>query len=138
MEQTKQCSKCKEWKGLDQFSRHIRMKGGVRTICRRCNSNGAWEWNKNHPEIVNKRASRWHAGNPGVRRVHYLLNKAVKAGDVIKADACEACGRDGIRLHGHHDDYSKPLEVRWLCGSCHRAHHKAMDRGEKHEIVRID
>lgn len=35
---------------------------------------------------------------------------------------CEQCGE--LQVHGHHDDYTKPLEVRWLCPPCHRDWHK--------------
>jgi len=34
---------------------------------------------------------------------------------------CEHCGR---AAQAHHGDYSKPLDVRWLC----RAHHLALHR----------
>jgi Zn finger protein HypA/HybF involved in hydrogenase expression len=38
------------------------------------------------------------------------------------AKRCQECRRE-TRLHGHHDDYSKPLKVRWLCPRCHAATH---------------
>lgn len=35
---------------------------------------------------------------------------------------CEGC--DCARtLHGHHDDYAKPMDVIWLCAPCHMARH---------------
>jgi ribosomal protein S27AE len=34
---------------------------------------------------------------------------------------CESCGT--TKSQAHHDDYSKPLEVRWLCAKCHGRHH---------------
>lgn len=52
---------------------------------------------------------------------------------LLERQHCEACGKgsehppgtyDYLKnIHAHHDDYSKPLEVRWLCGSCHKRHH---------------
>ena len=47
--------------------------------------------------------------------------------DHVKSDACEGCGKwceDARKLHGHHSDYSKPLEVEWLCASCHGKKHR--------------
>lgn len=49
------------------------------------------------------------------------LRRAVKSGKLIR-QPCENCGEP--KSHGHHPDYSKPLEVIWLCDPCHRAVHK--------------
>jgi hypothetical protein len=54
-------------------------------------------------------------------RAPQALRRAVKRGE-IKRQPCEVCGNP--RSQGHHDDYSKPLEVRWLCS----LHHYQADR----------
>lgn len=62
------------------------------------------------------------------RRAHQEVMKAVARGRLIRPDDCEACGYVGRAtrdIHAHHDDYSKPLDVRWLCSSCHKRHHFA-------------
>ena len=48
-------------------------------------------------------------------KAHRLVAYAVKAGRLPKRPCC-VCGEEA---EAHHDDYSKPLEVRWLC----RVHH---------------
>ena len=55
-----------------------------------------------------------------------LVNRALKLGILVRPKMCEICsaspepGKNGrSRIQGHHDDYSKILEVRWLCTSCH-------------------
>ena len=40
---------------------------------------------------------------------------------------CEICGE---AAEAHHDDYDKPLEVRWLCFKHHREWHKIHDNPE--------
>ncbi|MFY2608276.1 hypothetical protein [Achromobacter ruhlandii] len=56
--------------------------------------------------------------------------KAIRAGSLVR-QPCEVCAgnptaSDGRSLvHAHHEDYSKPLQVRWLCQRCHhREHHQ--------------
>jgi len=54
-------------------------------------------------------------------RIAVIFRKAVLNGTIIKPKYCERCEKKIERqyLDGHHDDYSKPFEVRWLCKSCH-------------------
>ena len=56
------------------------------------------------------------------------LSKRALINSTIKRGPCEACGYQ----HGeaHHDDYAKPLEVRWLCRSCHQKHHSKFGPGK--------
>lgn len=54
------------------------------------------------------------------RKARSDLNHAIDQGSV-KRESCEVCGKDA---EAHHDDYDKPLEVRWLCFAHHRKHHK--------------
>lgn len=55
------------------------------------------------------------------RKAHSLVWEALRRGDLTK-QPCEECGRVD-KIHAHHDDYTKPLMVHWLCVSCHRKHH---------------
>jgi ribosomal protein S27AE len=61
-------------------------------------------------------------------RAHYMLNKAVNNG-LLKRENCFLCGTDQ-QIVAHHDDYRKPLKVKWVCKKCHRiVHSKAYNNG---------
>lgn len=47
-----------------------------------------------------------------------MLNRAVNSGQLSRPDECSQCGETGT-IHGHHEDYTKPFEVEWLCSRCH-------------------
>lgn len=51
----------------------------------------------------------------------FKVKWAVKSGK-LKRKPCEVCGKK--RTEGHHDDYSKPLVVVWLCRKHHVERHK--------------
>ena len=56
-----------------------------------------------------------------------LLNKAIKRGRVKRSAICESCSTE-VLTQGHHDDYSKPYTVIWLCQKCHTARHLGQER----------
>jgi len=66
---------------------------------------------------------RWIENNVVKRGAHVLVGNAVRDGILVKPESCSRCGSSG-KISAHHDDYSKPLEVRWLCSACHAEHHK--------------
>jgi ribosomal protein S27AE len=52
-----------------------------------------------------------------------LAYNALRRGAIQRPLSCSSCGQ-GARLHAHHDDYGKPLEVRFLCHACHGLAHR--------------
>lgn len=81
----------------------------------------------NNPEYYRLKAKR-HRADPiqGHKlRVRRVLRHAVSKGKVHPLP-CEVCGNP--QVDGHHDDYSKPLDVRWLCRKHHSELHKQLAR----------
>jgi hypothetical protein len=75
------------------------------------------------------------------RRAQSLLRKAVACEFVKRPSVCSECGKHA-QIHAHHPDYDKPLDVIWLCGSCHnRLHgvvgHKKYDDDMQYFMVRV-
>lgn len=62
------------------------------------------------------------------RRARHKLNYQIKIGNIIKPDNCLRCLKVCVP-QGHHNDYSKPLEVDWLCRDCHRLEHRNLKYG---------
>ncbi len=54
-------------------------------------------------------------------RARKLTSSAIRSGKLVRPAACENCGGDwnGLGIDAHHTDYTKPLEVVWLCHLCH-------------------
>ena len=53
----------------------------------------------------------------------------LRAGNVTRPAACEECGATGRKIEAAHRDYSRPLDVRWLCRPCHVRWDKAEPKG---------
>lgn len=71
----------------------------------------------------NRAKRNWTNKNAKKRRASHSINNAIRDGKLEKPSCCDVCGKSG-RINGHHDDYDKPLEVRWLCCQCHRDWHR--------------
>lgn len=135
----KRCARCQTEKPLDAFHRDKNRPDGLYHTCKACKReiHKARYWAD--PEAGRQRYRDWYAANSeqerarshGRRRNHErakwlarrAVNDAIKCGR-MKRQLCEVCGDPNT--HGHHDDYSRPLDVRWLCPK----HHAAVHAGE--------
>ena len=59
---------------------------------------------------------------PLAYKAHNLARTAINNG-TLERMPCEVCGEENVAAH--HDDYTKPLEVRWLCRLHHAEAHKS-------------
>lgn len=68
--------------------------------------------------------------NKHKRRVRALVSAALRDKRLYKS-SCLKCGNE--KSEAHHEDYSKPLEVIWLCKSCHVKRHIEINNSVKAE-----
>lgn len=148
---TKHCPKCDQAKPLDDFYKNASTKDGRqvwckpcwkadcaarkerdpdrrRAIARKCYHKRKGEGKPLHPSAL---STRPYDEKTKARRA---LQNAVRFGKV-KREPCATCGTE-VNVDAHHTDYSKPLEVSWLCRLCHAAQHRK--EGFKRRVGSID
>ena len=148
----KKCKRCHQKKSLDSFYKHKKMSDGYLNFCKECKKNEQSkrtkiyqkdpEWQKKERERCRDRnirlnyaqkykpsddkkreyVGRWQLKNPEKRKAHIAVGNAIRAGKLVRKP-CEKCSSTK-NIHAHHEDYSKPLDVRWLCAACHGKEHR--------------
>ena len=157
----KNCFKCGELKPLTDFYKHKAMSDGYLNKCKICakrdsntnrqnNIERCREYDRNRPnkaeryqkikeyqqtekgKEVRRKSTQKYQQDRLKKQAHTDLSNAVKYGKIIKPNNCQNCGVT-CKPHGHHDDYSKSLDVRWLCVKCHVDFHKFV-RAKQREL----
>lgn len=154
MEIKKTCFRCGEEKSILLFYPHKKMKDGYLNKCIGCTkSDVAVRYIEKRSEIrsyersranlphrvkarkeyslseagkqAHKRASAVYAKKyPSKRAAQIKVANALRDGR-IKRMPCEICGE--LKAQAHHDDYTKPMDVRFLCTKHHAEWHKLND-----------
>jgi hypothetical protein len=149
------CTQCGESKGETGFYKHPFSAGGRSTKCKECVKANVRanrlkrleyyrEYDRQRTDVPKRVEARreyqkqnrgriaciqksWNAANPEKIKARTKVANAVRDGKLTKPEACERCQSTALRLHGHHEDYSKPLEVMWLCEPCHGKRHREIN-----------
>lgn len=135
-EQGKECKDCGQRKPLSEYYAHTKMRDGVLNSCKECVKTRVKRRARTDPKVqayerarakTEKRRAlrasvmqRWREENPHAYAAQTAVGNAVRAGKLNK-EPCLFCGE--TRVHAHHRDYSKPLDVIWLCPKCHHRLH---------------
>ncbi len=133
----KTCNRCGADKPASEFRKRVRRSiervDGACKSCERTRRNLLYLANKRRGKDViasskvgaNTAANtkRYKSLNRDKAKAHSRLRRAVLAGKIIRPSLCSKCGT-ACKPHGHHMDYTKPLEVIWLCCPCHGVIHR--------------
>jgi ribosomal protein S27AE len=141
MSETKTCFKCNAIKPFEMFYKHSGMADGHVNKCKECNKNDVTTYrNKNlekvraydrqrgkEPErakVMSAFTKAWRSEDKRRIAAHNAVARAIKKGSLLKLP-CVRCGTE--KSVAHHEDYSKFLDVMWLCSPCHRKRHKELN-----------
>ncbi len=150
MAQAKVCVRCGRSKPAAEFYSDKRASDGLRSHCKECHREQTKKHCLENPgKVIDRHAAyrlklprderrakasayyqtvkakaalrqkRWVENNPEKRRAHYIVQTAIRSGRLAKPSTCSWCGATD-RIEASHDDYSRPLDVDWLCPPCHR------------------
>lgn len=135
------CRTCQQAKPLDGFPINRGMSDGHLHHCSSCRSIRNREDREARAELYRERdrirnaspkrveeRREWKASNREKTKAHNNLNYEIRAGRMERG-ACEVCGN--AKTDAHHHDYSKPLDVRWLC----RRHHILEHAGQQGAVA---
>jgi len=134
----KKCFKCLQIKPLSDFYKHPRMADGHLNKCKECNKMDTIKNRRDKADyyraydcarakLPERKAKKYirqqlrRANGDAHDAAHNAVARAIKSGLLTRLP-CQMCGTTN-NVHAHHDDYSLPLDVMWLCPIHHRARH---------------
>ena len=81
-------------------------------------------YRERHPAKVKKAAAARYQRDRIKCNARVKVWQALKTGKLTKGP-CSNCGSN-IRVQAHHENYDQPLEVMWLCTTCHVGLHRKL------------
>lgn len=117
------CSACHECRPLTDFNRSTRRPSGHQSYCRRCSRQKGREYSAVHrsspahcqAEVERQNRRYWLSLGYRFKKIARTRAQRALSRGQIQREPCR-CGNPEAEMH--HEDYAKPLEVRWLCRAC--------------------
>jgi hypothetical protein len=122
----KVCSVCGEEKPWSEYHKDRTTKSGHDHRCKPCKRRLRQEHYKK-PEVkarAAKNMSVYRKKNKDKVQARNKVHYHIKVGNMTRPTHCSKCKAE-CYPEAHHEDYSKPLDVTWLCNSCHIEVHLA-------------
>lgn len=121
-QRTNRCKAChaevtRAWRAKDPAKAAVSSKAWQKANPERVKATKR-QYEMDHPDKKAQWRQKFDAENPEKRAAHRAVSREIRAGRMVRPEHCSECGQAG-RIEAHHEDYSKHLEVVWLCKPCH-------------------
>lgn len=120
------CPMCKKELDENSFNLDKKSKTGRYSYCKECRKPLLRAWGITHREKHREQGGRWEKANREKKSAHNAIKRAIKNGKMLKG-SCTVCGQDAV---AHHPDYTKKLDVYWLCSKHHAEVHSGLITNE--------
>lgn len=112
--------------GHESYAYTNRLAAGAVTSCTKCRASIAAakraELAAHHPDFTRADAV---AIEPKLRSIRARTRRLIARGVIAAPAHCERCPQT-YRVAAHHEDYTRPERVMFLCDTCHRARHREL------------
>jgi hypothetical protein len=126
----KWCWMCRRRLPVEEFSFSRSNYDGLSSHCRECGKAYKLQHYEQYYGEYYERTRQYRREKPERYRCYWIVQEAIKNGDLVRPGMCSKCGkRDDIVAH--HDDYNRPFDIVWLCVSCDRQLHADLRRKQK-------
>ena len=137
------CNTCETEKDKSEFGKRAASKDGLSPKCKLCQkiydkarasdpfreeARRIYAQTEEGKIATNRAKAAYRKRNPIKHKAHALVSRAIRSGKLFR-EPCEKCG-EVEPIHAHHDDYAKPLNIRWLCSKHHSQWHKENGEGK--------
>lgn len=124
----KKCCNCHQEKLFDLFHLDKTSPSGYSSYCKSCKKEKDAKYYK-YTEKEKDRKTNYRLKFPQRKNAQAKVYQALKSGKLTK-QPCFICGE---KSEAHHPDYSRPLDVVWLCSSHHRQTHNLIANFESYQ-----
>lgn len=114
-------SKCKPCRKIYNTSKEVREKNKIqqeknkekyKETAKRYNQS------KRGREVRRKASKKYWDANSKKNSARKKVRTALRNGSMVRPNKCSMCGKQ-CKPEAHHEDYNKPLDIIWVCKSCH-------------------
>ena len=119
----KACPQCSVLKPVEEF--YFSVLDGRESGCKDCEAFAKPQTALTERQVKKRLAWRkWAAAHPERTAAQQELRIALRAGKVVPWMVCAVSDCDIMYPEAHHPDYSRPLDVVWLCHKHHSEIHR--------------
>lgn len=137
----KHCLSCDTIREMSEWYKNKGKPDGYASVCKYCADIATRRWRRENPpnaekvkhikkvhkkyveenpDKVSSSKKEYNQRNRWKRAVLNRVRRAIRSGKLVR-ESCVVCGERNT--HAHHEDYSKPLDVVWLCRKHHDVRH---------------
>ena len=93
----KQCTRCKEYKGAEQFALRKRASDGLTSACKTCDKKSDAKYRRENPEKIKEKDAKFRRENPEKVKAYTAARRNILAPGIMRSEVCRRLGLASVK-----------------------------------------